>query len=141
MSSLPSPVPSNKNDQYHGNLKHNGNLNNDNGDHTLSLPPRIIRLSTMMSSLFSSPITNENDEYNDNIQHQDNEKITNNGNKNHSRNQRTPTIRSQHEIPSARHPNDTPAHYLQPILKWTQQHLASYLALTEVACQWNVEPG
>ena len=27
------------------------------------------------------------------------------------------------------------------IIQWTRQHLDSYLALTEVACEWNVDPG
>ena len=69
------------------------------------------------------------------------EKNNNNGNKNHSRSHRTPMARNPHEILSAHLPNDIPAHYLQPILRWTRQHLASYLALAEVACTWNIEPG
>ena len=139
-SAPPSPVP-NKNDQYHGNIKHNGNFNNDNGNQHLSLPPRIIRLSNMMTSLFSSIINTKNEDNYDNLQHRDNAKINNNGNKHHSRSQHTPTECNQHEIPSVRQHNDTPTHYLQPILPWTQQHLTSYLALAEVACPWNVEPG
>lgn len=27
------------------------------------------------------------------------------------------------------------------ILRWTRQHLASFLTLAEVACKWNVQPG
>ena len=89
----------------------------------------------------SSPVPTNNDEYYGNIQHRDNEKLDNNGNKHHSRSQRTSTARNRHAIPSVHQPTDTPAHYLQPILPWTHQHLASYLALTEMACPWNVEPG
>ena len=43
--------------------------------------------------------------------------------------------------------NDTPAHYLtwhnltQPILQWTRQHLDSFFALAEMACEWNIDPG
>ena len=29
----------------------------------------------------------------------------------------------------------------RPIIQWTKQHLDSFLALAEVACEWNVEPG
>jgi hypothetical protein len=29
----------------------------------------------------------------------------------------------------------------RPIIQWTRQHLDSYLALAEVACEWNVDPG
>ena len=89
----------------------------------------------------SSPVPNKNDEYFGNIQHKDNEKLDNNGNTHQSRSQRTPTARNRHETPSVRQPTDTLAHYSQPILPWTYQHLASYLALAEVACPWNVEPG
>jgi hypothetical protein len=30
---------------------------------------------------------------------------------------------------------------VRPIIQWTRQHLDSYLALAEVACEWNVDPG
>ena len=29
----------------------------------------------------------------------------------------------------------------QPILQWTQQHLDSFFALVEMACEWNIDPG
>jgi hypothetical protein len=32
-------------------------------------------------------------------------------------------------------------HQARPIIKWTRQHLDSFLALAEVACEWNIEPG
>ena len=91
--------------------------------------------------MMSSPIPTQQDEYYGNIQHRNNEKLENNGTTNHSRSQCTPMARNRHETPSVHHPTDTLAHYLQPILQWTQQHIASYLALAEVACPWNVEPG
>jgi hypothetical protein len=43
--------------------------------------------------------------------------------------------------------NPTPAHWLlhhRPIhemINWTKQHLDAYLAMAEMACEWNVEPG
>jgi hypothetical protein len=27
------------------------------------------------------------------------------------------------------------------MINWTKQHLDAYLAMAEMACEWNVEPG
>ena len=32
-------------------------------------------------------------------------------------------------------------HQARPIFEWTRQHLDSFLALAELACKWNIEPG
>ena len=32
-------------------------------------------------------------------------------------------------------------HNLNTMMNWTKQHLDAYLAMAEVLCEWNVEPG
>ena len=159
---MSSPVPT-KTDEYYGNIQNQDNEKLDNnGNKYVALKDmmddwmtEILKAVRTMKSgntipngntphwptKMSSHVPNKSDEYYGNIQQRDNEKFDKNGNKHHSHSQSTPTACNRHGIPSVHQPTDTPAQYLQPILPWTQQHLASYLALAEVACPWNVEPG
>ena len=117
---------------------------------------KILMMARTMHSSDKNPISNiphqytngtlKQQEQNDGHRH-DNEPNGNNGinnnhgHKHHLRTQRTSTACNDNEITSARRHHAIPTRNVQPILRWTRQHTASYLAITEVACTWNIEPG
>jgi hypothetical protein len=154
------------NEHNNCNIETSDNTTNNKGTRPPSQASSLHVISTLMFSLFPSPVPNNDNESHGNINNNGN--FQNNNGNNHNKGNNTPSMYFQpwmaqkhHKNGRSRttsyngethsnktHGNNQVSHMsmkwqpqARPIIQWTQQHLDLYLALTEVACKWNVHPG